>query len=179
MDTKKLSKTVLVLRVMVLIVVAITVVEPVLAFINDEELFLEINDEIWRKNLSELSDADNLFLIMMILVPSAVWLYGLYQIHRLCGLYGDGEIFSVEAIRRFRTFAIALVIVALIESVSAPVLISYLWSREIIPDLPDISFFDYLTIAEIEALMVAVLFFAIARVMEGGAEMKRDAELTI
>ncbi len=179
MKQQKLSNMVLLMRIMILIVVIVELSEPIAAYFGDEELILMINDEVWRKSISDLATVDIFFVMGFIYCATAVWLFGVYQIERLCRLYSNDIIFSSEAIRRFKYFAVSLIIIAFIDSLEFFVFVAYFLARDIIPAAPDISSLDYLSLIEIDVLLVAILFFAIASVMESGTEMQRDTELTI
>jgi hypothetical protein len=179
MSQQNLPKMIMLMRILIFIVVVIELLEPILAYVGDEELFLEINNEIWRKRISELALTDTVFLMAFVYMVTAIWLFGVYQIERLCRLYSKGIIFSAEAIRRFKYFAISLAFIAFVESIEFSVVVGYLWAREIIPAMPDMSPLDYFGLVEIDVFLVAIFFSAIASVMETGVEIQRDKELTI
>mgnify|MGYP003882789541 CR=1 FL=1 len=178
-STAKMDKLISLLRVLVWFVLIAQAISLAAVFINDEDIYLQIEGELWHQPLSAFQASDQFFVAVVLIVPTLILMWGLFQIAVLCRYYKGGVLFALDTILCFKRFAIALIALAVVETLMLPILIFYLWSRQALPGLPDFDPVDLLEVLQTEILLVGVLFFVITRIMETGLEMKQEVELTI
>ena len=179
MATNKLSQLVLLLILLVYLVMVMQVAGFIAVFSTGQKLGLEFDGELWLQEVSEMAGTDQLFIALILFLPTATFLWGIFQIERICWQFWRGNIFALVNVLRFKRFALALLALGAMEMAVNPALIIYLRGRELIPGWPDIDAAFVLDTLEPEIVMVGVLFFVIARIMETGLAMKDEMELTV
>ena len=179
MATNKLSRLVSLLIFLVYLVMLMQIAGFVMVFATGQELGLKIDGQIWLQEISEMALSDQLFIALILFLPTATFLWAIFQIERICRQFWKGNIFALVNVLRFKRFALALLALGAMEMTVNPALIIYLWGRDLIPNWPDIDAAFILDTLEAEIIMVGVLFFVIARIMETGLAMKDEMELTV
>lgn len=166
----------LLLRALVLVAAAVSMVETVYIFFSDFPLALPIDGEVWTKPVSELTVHDRFVLFAFIEIATLFWFSVLYQFWRLCGLYAQGLFFTALNARCFKYIAWAIIGMSLVDSVEVYAIGAYLTAQGIIPMMPDVEFFLLL---ETDFLVAGLFFLLIAKIMERAAVMQGESELTI
>ncbi|RED53844.1 DUF2975 domain-containing protein [Aestuariispira insulae] len=179
MPSQKLRQLILILRVLVYLVILLQLVGFASTYLADEKIYLKIDGEIWEQRILGLSIPHQIVIGIYMFIPSAILIGGLLQIAGLCNHFAAGVIFSSETVRNFKRFAMALVLLGMVDMLITPLLIGYLKLVDITPAWPDVDLSLVLDLLSLEVVMVGVLFFVIARIMETGLAMKDEMELTV
>lgn len=179
MQNQRMRQLVRLLKWLIYLAVAAQIAGLGLFFFNGGELHLMIEGEIWSRRIEALNAADQLFVTAIISSSAAMLIWGMSHVAMLCRLYQGGMIFSIDCIQCFKKFAVALLLVAILETAAVPALVGYLWSRGVIPAFPEFDLPVLMDIVQVEIFMVGILFFVIARIMEVGAEMQDEMALTV
>ena len=179
MPSQKLRQLILVLRILVYIVILLQLAGFASIYLSDEKLYLKIDDEIWEKRILDLTLGNQIMVGVYMFIPTAILIWGLVQIDGLCTFFSKGMIFCNGTVLKFKRFALALLLLGVVEMLITPMLIAYLKLVGIAPAWPDMDFSLVLDLLELEVVMVGVLFFVISRIMETGLAMKDEMELTV
>jgi len=179
MTIQKMSRQIMLLRIMLYAVMVSQVGGSLGIFLLDENIYLEIEGTIWQQKISEFQILDQLAIGGMMLCSSIVLLYGLFQLIFLCRVFDKGSFFTKETIRYCKLFSISIMLLAVIETVLSPILLAYLWLRDAIPEFPEISFLVAVDMLHVDTLAFGFLFYVMSKIMETGFEMKNELELTI
>lgn len=158
MNVQKMSRMVTLLRVLVYVLMIFHLVGIVGAFVSDQDIYLEIGGTLWQQKLSAFSITDQVMIALIMLLPTGVLMWGLYQLIKLCRLFDTGIIFAPETTQGFKRFAIALIILSILETLATPLLVGYLWVRESIPAFPDFELLNTIDILETDLFAFGVLF---------------------
>lgn len=109
------------------------------------------------------------FLISMI--PSGVLIYGLFRLHRLFQRYATGQIFTTDAARHLKHFAVAILLQSLLQPMRGTAL-SVLLTFNNPPGKRSVTF--HFGSDEIEALVIGGLLLVIAWIMGEGARIAEE-----
>ncbi|RED53842.1 DUF2975 domain-containing protein [Aestuariispira insulae] len=179
MREQKIAQLVSILRWMVYLVVIVQIGTVATLFLSDDKIYFVMADGIWSQRISTLNAADQLFVSTVLVMPVAVFLWGVSQIALLCKLFEAGMIFSLDAVQSFKRFSIALVMVALAQTAVVPLLIVYLYNRDVLPAIPEPVPGQILSVLRADIFLVGVLFWLISKIVETVMEMKSEYELTV
>ncbi len=179
MNEVKLTRLVLILRWLIITVMVLQIVEGVSLFLTDQDVYLEFNGETWRRSISAFDNVDQIFIGLIVFIPTFVLLWGLFQLIKMCNLFDQGVIFAQGTITCFKQFSLSLIVLSGIETLGTPALLIYFWVRGIYDKFPDVGIMLILDTLEISLLAFGVLCFLITRIMEISLEQKEELELTI
>lgn len=179
MNEVKLTRLVLILRWLIITVMILQIVEGVSLFVTDQDVYLKFNGEIWKRSISAFENMDQVFIGLIVFIPTFVLLWGLFQLIKMCTFFDQGVIFAHETITCFKRFSLSLIVLSGVETLGNPALLIYFWVRGIYDKFPDVGIMLILDTLEISLLAFGVLCFLITRIMEISLEQKEELELTI
>lgn len=90
MNEVKLTRLVLILRWLIVTVMILQIVEGVSLFLTDQDVYLEFNGETWKRSISAFENVDQVFIGLIVFIPTFVLLWGLLQLIKMCGLLIKG-----------------------------------------------------------------------------------------
>ena len=174
-----LSRMVTVLRWLIYILAAAQIFKAILFLAGQDKVYLPLNGEIWSKTFASFGTPDQIILIVAHSIHTGIFLWGLYQLSILVRWFAKGVIFSIDTINCVKRFSVALIFYALAESLLPPILIAYLWARDILPAAPEMDLSFLMNFLDVHIFTAGVLFFIISRILETGLQNQNELELTI
>jgi hypothetical protein len=173
---KKIRKLTLSLRWIIYIAIAVTVGDLLILLVTDHPIALMVEGEIWSSSTFELPFQARWTIYVLHIAPSAIWVYGLVCIIRLCKLYEEDVFFTTRNTLQFKRFGFSLVFLSLIDTISFPIMNAVIYWSDTISSMSEFSVFDIL---EIDTLMGGILCIVVAKIMEIACTLKEESDLTI
>lgn len=172
----RLDRLIVCLRLLAYGAIAFTVVEVASGVISGKPLVFSIDGAPWVGNLHDLAGRDAVFVNVFRWMSQIPWLLIVVQVERIARSASQGALLTSEIASYFKRLAQAVLAYGILECCEKPALALYLAAVGLMPKFPDIAIFDVL---RVNLLLVAALFFVIARIVEVGVRLKDDADLTI
>ncbi|MDI9244621.1 DUF2975 domain-containing protein [Marinobacter sp. CHS3-4] len=164
------------LNLLVWIAAVVNVAELVVLFASDIPIALHIGGELWSKSISTFEVQDRLVIAALLGIEHILWLAVLWQIWLLCGLYRQSKVFTVPNALCFLNVGWILLGLCLFEVALAPVVGAYLFTQDIIPQMPD--WMDAVMFNS-SYLVPGLFMLLVAKIMEHAARIQEESELTI
>ncbi|AWL12722.1 hypothetical protein HMF8227_02269 [Saliniradius amylolyticus] len=151
-------------------------VEPYSLFVSDIPITLYVGGELWSQSLSSFLSGDRLAIIAILSFEQMLWLAVLLQVWLLCRLYRQNKVFTVKNARHFFYIGCLLLGLFLYETLLATIVGAYLYSRDILPQLPD---WQGHAMLKTGYLVPGLFLILVAKIMEHAARLQEESELTI
>ena len=151
---------------------------PIYILFSDAPIVLlkEGGKTTWNTTFNALPTIDRLVVFVLTFSSSVAWLYGLLQIARLAVFYRQGAIFELRNARCFMYLGGAFVVIAILETVTGPLINAFLYWRGISPWLGEM---PLLFLIEFDYLMAGVFFFVIGKIMRNGNELEESDRMIV
>lgn len=164
------------LQICIFISLIISLSSPIIVLKENFPITLLIDGKLWSMNFNKLSVFSKSFIILVSFLSSFIWLYALSRIYNLCEAFKANDFFSFRNLKLLQSFALSLVLISLIETLSTPLITYFLYWMKIIPKLADLPFSLLL---EMEVLTVGIFFFLITKIMEKALNLDEENKLTV
>ena len=152
------------------------VLSPLL--ISELTLALETDQGIWIRKIGDFPWKHRVAFAAMASSVSLLWLYAIYQVHRLCGIFRRGVVFVPETFRRIKRFGVALCLMGPAGTLAFFAIVRYLgWSGLLEGRAGAYDVFELLE--SMDLLLGGLLMMLFAAVMERAVELSEDQRLTV
>lgn len=156
----------------------LSIVETVFVFQSDFPISLMIDDEVWTRKVSDFALTDRIVVFALIEVASLSWFWALFNMWRLAKLYKDSHYFTRRNSMCFVGIGYALITMAVLQTILAPIVSWYLYSRDIIDAMADWDI-SLIFFGELDLLTAGLFFLLIGAIMERASKMQEEADMTI
>ena len=173
----KMSRLINLLFVLIAVTAIMSLVDTIIVFDSDFPLALQIDGDVWIRQISEFSVSDRVAIFSMIELTTLPWYWALFMMWCLAKLYRDGQYFTPQNSRCFVGIAYALIAMSILDTLLAPAVGGYFYYRGIIDGLPDMNV--TMILAETDLLTAGLFFFLIGIIMEKASTLKEEADMTI
>lgn len=166
------------LLALAIICALLAVAVPVYIIFSDAPIVLlkENGKTAWNTTFNALPAVDRVVVFALTFSSSVAWLYGLLQIARLAVFYRQGAIFEFRNARCFIHLGGAFVIIAILETVTGPLINVFLYWRGISPWLGSM---PVLFAIKFDYLMAGVFFFVLGKIMIYGNELEESDRMIV
>jgi hypothetical protein len=166
------------LFVLIGVTAVLSLASTVYIFQSDFPISLQVNGEVWTRQVSEFAMSDRLVVFTLIELASLPWFWALFNMWRLAGLYKGSQYFTQGNSKCFVNIGVALIIMAALQTSLAPVASWYLYSRDVIDGLADWDI-SLIFLSETDLLTAGLFFLLVGTIMEKASKLQEEADMTI